>query len=212
MGISDWAIVAATLAGPVLAVQAQKWVERAREKGLRKNQVFQALMATRANRVDPEHVRALNLIDLVFYGRQNRGRATRSKAEQAVIDAWHEYHDHLNTEIPEDAAAGAAFFASREELFVNLLAAMAAERRYLFDRVRLKKGGYTPMAHGKADELRAQVLMGAAEVLAGKTPIRVAAFEGTGVGDALANAVPASVSPTDATQRARASDTPRIGG
>ncbi|VWD55938.1 DUF6680 family protein [Burkholderia contaminans] len=203
MGISDWAIVAATLTGPVLAVQAQKWIERAREKGLRKNQVFQALMATRANRVDAEHVRALNLIDLVFYGKQKRGRASRSKEEQSVIDAWHEYHDHLNTEIPKEAAASAAFFASREELFVNLLAAMAVERRYLFDRVRLKKGGYTPMAHGKADELRAQVLMGAAEVLSGNTPIRIAAFDGAHVGGALANAARASGSPAAAAQRAR---------
>ncbi|WP_155636542.1 DUF6680 family protein [Burkholderia multivorans] len=203
MGIGDWAIVAATLAGPVLAVQAQKWVERAREKGVRKDQVFQALMATRANRVDPEHVRALNLIDLVFFGKQKRGRASRTKAEQAVIDSWHEYHDHLNTEIPEDAAAGAAFFASREELFVNLLAAMAVERRYLFDRVRLKKGGYTPMAHGKADELRTQVLIGAAEVLSGTTPIKIAAFDGTRVSDALARAASVPGSPPHAAQPAR---------
>ncbi|MGZ7172458.1 DUF6680 family protein [Burkholderia gladioli] len=69
-GICD---AGATLLGPVLAVQAQKWVERAREATNRKQSVFTTLMATRQSRVSIDHVRALNSIDLAFYGRRVLG-------------------------------------------------------------------------------------------------------------------------------------------
>jgi cytochrome bd-type quinol oxidase subunit 1 len=68
MDTKDWLIVASTLLGPILAVQAQKWVEVFRERRGRKLWVVQQLMATRAARVSAEHVQALNMIDLVFYG------------------------------------------------------------------------------------------------------------------------------------------------
>ena len=47
---SDSFLIIATLAGPILAVQAQKWIERVRGKGERKFRVFQTLMMTRAQR------------------------------------------------------------------------------------------------------------------------------------------------------------------
>jgi hypothetical protein len=81
--VSDGLLIAATLAGPVLAVQAQKWLERSREKGQRKKNIFYALMGTRATRLAEEHVRALNSIDLEF--------STSRSRERAVIDAWRSY-------------------------------------------------------------------------------------------------------------------------
>lgn len=42
-------MIIATIAGPILAVQAQKWLERLRERRNRKFCVFQQLMATRAS-------------------------------------------------------------------------------------------------------------------------------------------------------------------
>ncbi|MHA6848823.1 DUF6680 family protein [Ralstonia syzygii] len=56
----DWVMVGATIAGPILAVQAQKWVERAREATNRRSLIFTTLMATRQSRISMEHVRALN--------------------------------------------------------------------------------------------------------------------------------------------------------
>lgn len=94
MTVSDWMIIAATLCGPILAVQAQKAIEAARESRGQKSWVFHQLMATRAARVSPQHVQALNTIDLTFYGRRRfRGR---SEQEQAVLDRWKEYHDLLS--------------------------------------------------------------------------------------------------------------------
>jgi hypothetical protein len=76
----------ATILGPIAAVQAQKWIERLRETRERKLHVFYMLMGSRAARTSPEHVQALNLIDLLF----------RRNAEKPIIDAWEAYREHLN--------------------------------------------------------------------------------------------------------------------
>lgn len=101
MEIKDWAVVVSTLLGPILAVQAQKVVEQFRERRQRKIRLFEQLMATRAARLSGEHVRALNMIDLVFYGERTFGILRRNAKEQNILDAWKEYHDHLNTKADE---------------------------------------------------------------------------------------------------------------
>ena len=53
--ITDIAIVFATLFGPILAVQAQKWLERNREIKQRRAWIFRTLMATRATTLSPVH-------------------------------------------------------------------------------------------------------------------------------------------------------------
>jgi hypothetical protein len=63
----DLAIVIATLLGPILAVQAQKWIERSRERQQRRVAVFRVLMTTRAALLSPAHVEALNIVPVEFY-------------------------------------------------------------------------------------------------------------------------------------------------
>jgi hypothetical protein len=85
--IAEWLLITATVAGPILAVQAQKLVERLTEARNRKLWIFYTLMATRAARAAPEHVQALNAIDLAF-------RSDKPK-EKAIREAWGLYLDHL---------------------------------------------------------------------------------------------------------------------
>lgn len=167
----EWVMVAATVAGPILAVQAQKWIERIRERRQRKQQLFQQLMATRAARLSAEHVQALNMIDLVFYGSHFFGIHRRSKTERAVIETWREYHDHLGTQYPE--GGGPAWNARLEELFTNLLFAIATDVRFKFDRVQLKKGVYSPQAHGELEREQIAARKLALEVLGGKRAIKM---------------------------------------
>jgi pimeloyl-ACP methyl ester carboxylesterase len=131
-------------------------------------------MATRAARLGPDHVRALNAIDIVFYGQKVFGRSRRTKSEQAVLDAWREYLDKLSEAVPEGEAAVQAFLASRNELFINLLAALAKERRYAFDRVTLKKGAYSPNAHNEIEQAQFDALKGVGDVFNGRRPLQVA--------------------------------------
>jgi hypothetical protein len=99
MKISDVLMLFAVLLSPLLAVQVQEWLEQFREKRIRKILIFETLMATRAAGLPPEHVRALNMIDLTFYGGVPN---KRSKKDQQVLDAWKEYLDQLSTPYPED--------------------------------------------------------------------------------------------------------------
>lgn len=155
MEISNWLIISATLLGPILAVQAQKAVESFRQRKGQKLLVFHHLMATRAARVSPEHVQALNIIDLAFYGSRILGISKRKKTEQSVLDAWHEYHDHLGTQSDENSVN--IWNVKGDELFINLLYAISKDLGYKFDRVQLKKGAYSPVAHGNL-ELEQNVL------------------------------------------------------
>jgi len=66
ISLSDVALILATVAGPVFAVQAQKFVERVRAARDRREGVFKALMATRGTILSPRHVEALNMIELEF--------------------------------------------------------------------------------------------------------------------------------------------------
>jgi hypothetical protein len=170
----EWLIVASTLLGPVLAVQAQKWVERARESLQRRNWIFGTLMATRQARVSFDHVRALNSIDLAFYGLRLLGRAWRAQRSQAVLDAWHDYHAHLslpNEQRPKSEAEQRDWTGRGDELFTNLLDRLALAMHFKFERVQLKSGSYSPEAHGTVEfEQQAQRRL-TIELLSGNRPL-----------------------------------------
>ncbi|WP_423380148.1 DUF6680 family protein [Burkholderia sp. LMG 32019] len=177
----DWVIVAATIVGPVLAVQAQKWVERAREATNRRALIFTTLMATRQSRISMEHVRALNSIDLAFYGRRVLGVTVRRRVHQAVLDAWHDYYDHLcvpDERRPKNDAELRDWTGRGDELFTNLLERLATATNFKFDRKQLKAGSYSPEAHGAVELEQQAVRRLALDVMSGQKalPMEVKAW------------------------------------
>lgn len=177
METKDWIVVFATLLGPILAVQAQKWIEGVREQKDRKVRVFTQLMATRAARLTPDHVQALNMIDLVFYGGFFFGIHHRNRKEQAILDAWKEYHDNLGEGANLIEAQQQAHYAKREELFLNLLYAMAQDVGYTFDRVQLKRGAYTPVAHEEIEADQRLLRKALIQTMSGESPISMRVLE-----------------------------------
>lgn len=173
MDYKDWIIVTATLLGPILAVQAQKAVEAIKDRRERKARVFAQLMATRAARLSPEHVQALNMIDIVFYGESILGFRKRSKEEQAVLDSWKEYHDNLSEGSNMSEPQQQAHYSKRDELFLNLVHAMSQDVGYSFDRVQLKRGAYTPMAHEELESDYRALRKATISALSGEQPIRM---------------------------------------
>jgi hypothetical protein len=170
----EWAIVIATLLGPVLAVQAQKWIEKYAEKKRRREWVFTTLMTTRGARLSQEHVRALNTIDLAFF---DGGRRKRSSDCQAVLDAWEAYLGLLARRTPENEGDRAAHFNLLDGAFHTLLQAMAKEGGWEFDLARIRDNAYNPQAFADQEidglGLRKMTLA----VLRGESPIRVALIE-----------------------------------
>lgn len=149
MTTSDWVMVFVVLAAPLLAVQAQKFIERMREKRQRKLAIFFQLMATRATRVAPQHVQALNMIDIEFYGRKIFRFRYQNRKEKKVSETWKEYHDHLNQPYKEDEFK--LWVKRNNELFTDLLYEMAISLGFDFDKVQLKRGVYFPRAHDEQE-------------------------------------------------------------
>jgi len=169
--VQNWAIIFATLIGPILAIQAQRAIEALRERQHRKTHVFEQLMATRRARLSPEHVRALNMIDLVFYGRRVMGVQRRSSAEQHVLDCWKEYLDHLNNR--DESEPIAQWVAKGDELFTNILHAISIAIGYRFDRVQLKRGAYSPIAHGEIEEEQNELRKAFLSLVTGKHALKM---------------------------------------
>jgi hypothetical protein len=160
----DWyaiAIVVATLFGPVLAVQAQKWLERGRDKVNRQTAIFRSLMVTRSYNVSLEHVQAINAIPIEFYGKTK------------IIDAWRTYLKHLSDRnYPAESWGG-----KRVDLLVDLLQKMAAALRYDFDVTTIKEGLYAPDVHGRIESQLDDIRQGVIGVLSGETPLPMALKE-----------------------------------
>lgn len=177
MTISDVLIILATLCGPVLAVQSQKWIERSRERRHAQKDIFYRLMATRATRLATDHVQALNMIDIEFGG---HGRRSQSQAEREVVNRWRIYADHLNTPIGDNPPeAQVAIWVQRgDELFTDLLAALATALGYGFDRIQLRRGIYHPKGHSDQEIRQETAQKALLDILVGRSalPMKVVEF------------------------------------
>jgi Family of unknown function (DUF6680) len=162
--IAEVLIIFATIMGPILAVQSQKFIERWREKKERKLRIFQTLMATRAARVSPGHVEALNMIDIVFY--------EQGPKEKKVVEAWRLYQGHLNNmQMPQTPESLASWGKTGDDLFTELLYAMAQALDYSFDKVYLKRGIYSPRAHGEDQLAQLTIRDSLVKILSGERPL-----------------------------------------
>lgn len=173
MTVSDWAIITATILGPILAVQAQKWVERATESRRRRRWIFDTIMSNRATRLTDENVKALNLIDLEF-----RPRLIPSAKNKAVIVAWRSLFGELTqglrgNEDTTDSATVNAWTARCNEFYVVLERAMASALGFNFTDEELRRGIYYPRGHGEREAAQGAILKNLKSLLAGETAINM---------------------------------------
>lgn len=169
------ATVFTTLISPLLAVRAQKFIEKRSEQKTLKINIFTQLMATRSpnTRLSNEHVRALNMIDLAFYGKIKKGQPKRTKTEKNVLSAWKLYLSHLNIPFPDNESAGYVWNNNSNELFLDLLSSIAEDLGYDFDRSQLQNAIYSPIAHGDLENDQIKIRKGLASVLSGEIPLKM---------------------------------------
>ena len=158
ISIEAWLTIVAIIIGPVLAVQAQKWIERRREDRFRKLYLFRELMATRAARLSQRHVEALNLIDLEYPGDKAK--------DKSVHEAWRSYLDALGT--PNDPERQEIIFSKRNDAFTELMYQMAKRLDFPFDKVAIQRNVYSPIGHGKVEDDQELIRRGIVELLTGK--------------------------------------------
>lgn len=163
----DWniAIVFATLLGPVLAVQAQKWLERSRDIKERRLAIFRTLMATRAATLSPMHVEALNAVPVEFYG-------TSAKLKK-INDAWKLYLDQHDDRLPPNDA----WAQKRVDLFLDLLHQLSVFLGYSFSRAQLGRDIYSPKAHGDLETDQMIIRKGLVSLIKGEIALPLAVKE-----------------------------------
>jgi hypothetical protein len=175
--LTDGFLIAATVAGPILAVQAQKWVERSRERRESKRRIFHTLMATRGTRLAPEHVQALNMIDLEFGGSKSTKQTSK---EKDVLIKWRIYADQLNVALPDTPTPSQqeAWLQRADDLFIDLLEALAVALGYTFDKVQLRRGVYRPRGHTDAEFRQDTIQRAFADIVTGRAalPMNVISF------------------------------------
>lgn len=152
--------IIAILLSPLVAVQVTVFLQKRKESRERRLYVFRTLMATRAATLDPNHVQALNMIDVEFYGSDRKSKA--------VVDAFKVYLEHhrKNTE-------SAQWGDRKRELLVDLLRTMAESLGFEFDRVSIDRTSYFPVGWGRAEDEINQIRTLAVDLLAGRRFISV---------------------------------------
>lgn len=166
--------ILAIVVGPILAIEVQKLLEKRREALFRKLLIYKTLMATRGTILSPQHVEALNLIDIEFN--------SRDRKEKKVLDAWRVYRDHLGEsrkgDDQPDNTEVKAWLDRRVELLTRLLSEMGQFLGYDFDEVQIRKGSYYPTLLGTVEDESHQIRSQFARVLRGEVsiPMKVTEF------------------------------------
>jgi len=132
MNIDTWAVVLATIVGPVAAVFITRWNDHRREDRNRLLYVYRTLMATRKIAISQEHVTAINLVEVEFHD------------VKPVIEAWSSYLTHLNSPSTGDTAQTEAWETKRGELLAILLVKIAAHLGISKGEIEIMHGGYAP--------------------------------------------------------------------
>jgi hypothetical protein len=167
-------IAGATIAGPILAIQAQKWIERATERRRARHAIFHPLMSNRATRLNDDFVRALNLIDLEFSPRKLFG-----KKDRAVINAWRSLFGEYQAGAGGDTEVALRAWSQRiDDKLVSMLSAMSSALGYQFSEEELRRGIYYPRGRVELEQSQLAVLHGFKKVLEGQLsiPMRVTEF------------------------------------
>lgn len=165
----EWWVVLATIAGPVIAVQTQKFIERASERGRRRQWIFTALMANRATHLHDDYVRALNLIDLEFSPKRFRGSADRR-----VIEAWRTLFGELSNGPPEgnnDLSLARAWNERVSDRLVALLSAMSTALGYTFSEEVLRRGIYYPKGRVDLEQSQLAIMHGLSKIIQGQASL-----------------------------------------
>lgn len=167
MNALDWLVFAGTLGGailgPFLAVLVTRLVDEDRARRERREAVFVALMTTRRAALTPEHVQAVNRIEIEFSG------------DASVMTQLRAYMNVLEEPWPAEQAPQDLITRRRRRAFADLVQAIAANLGRRIDRLDIIEGGYHPGGWAESEALQLGNLRLVNAILRGDLafPIRV---------------------------------------
>jgi hypothetical protein len=130
--------------------------------------VFRTLLATRRQAITLEHVAALNVIEIDFYG------------VASIEHAWKNYHAHLNS-APQDRLMTPPeqkiFEDRRNDLLAKLLFSIAEFLGFKMSEIDIKNGGYAPGGWSFRDDRLGAIQDFAIDLSRGKRAVPIFAFQ-----------------------------------
>lgn len=162
-----WITTVAIIVGPLTAVLVTVYLERRRQNYERRHNVFRSLMKTRRTFLSPEHVEALNLIEIEYHG------------HKGVLDSYEKLFDYfVNSIAKRDDEKEQSFEARKAEFHSDLLSALLLEMSkdlgYNKNQFEILRGGYSPILHGQIEEDQGKIRKLLAGLHDGKMAIPVA--------------------------------------
>ena len=163
MRIVELATIAAIIIGPILAVIITRFQDHREKRQQRKLDIFRTLMQTRKTRLDREHVGALNLVELEFYG------------QEKIKSAYRQYMEFRHAPMPpqENDDDQERHGQKGENLLFDLLHEIGAELGYQFDKNDLKRFSYTPQGWGDDEFLMRKNALLLGQLLEGRIALPV---------------------------------------
>jgi hypothetical protein len=155
--VTIWAIVY----GPAHAVEITRRQDSIRDALARKRRILSTLMRTRRVVMDPDHVGALNEIQLEF------------SDDNSVISAFRAYIANLSDTVPAPGNALENFMKRRRDLFFDLLHAISKAADVTIDRHDLDRLAYVPFGWQTEQQEQQAVRASLIEVLQGRKALHV---------------------------------------
>lgn len=136
--LKDWLTIIAIISAPISALWIQSKLDERKETRKRRLDIFKTLMATRASVLSQEHIKALNMIDIEFYG---------DKKYRRVREMWRAYL-HIRIQSPATTEVEQIQFNKDcEATLTELLVAMGEALEYDFDSTHIRQIVYKPQGH-----------------------------------------------------------------
>jgi hypothetical protein len=169
ISVEGWLTIAAVILGPILALAAQRVLDNLREEHTRQERVFRELMITRAQRLSPRHVEALNAVPLEF---------RKTHRNKRILATWKAYLDHLGTDATKDLPV---WIRTGTEKLVELLCEMSKRVGPKIEKLSIETEVYLPTMFNTIENEQQAVRQQILEVLDGRgtRKIPVAVFEQT---------------------------------
>lgn len=158
--IFDWIMLLAIVIGPILAVFVTRLIDWLRDKKQRRLDLFKVMMRTRRTRLSPDHIGALNLVEIEFY------------KDDKVLNALKLYFQHLSARNLRNGDAG-IWLQEGDHLFTKLLSSMARALGYEIEQLEILTGGYAPQAWENDEKSLRDMRQKMIELLDGKRAIPI---------------------------------------
>ena len=158
------ATIVAIVYGPIKAVQISADTEKRREAERRKYNILAALMRTRRTYMHPDHVWALNLVQLDF--------AEHPKA----LEAHKAYLKNLADPLPKPGDDLDNFLEQRRHLFLELLHELCIVVGLKADKADLDRLAYVPYGWQTEEDENRAFRTAVIDLLSGRRPLPITQY------------------------------------